>query len=138
MLEALARGRFRPGAGTSFRAYLCTTARNRFIDDHVRRAEATRTCPVAAPETLACPESGADATLEGAAAAQDRARLLRALAVLPLEQREVLALWAAGLSVDEVARLMGTSRNTVLSRKRYALSKLRRSLAPTKEATNVG
>lgn len=134
VLEAIARGGWRPGAGTSFRAYLYTAARNRFIDDYRRRSAASRTESVPSPETLAPVQHGTDDVLDGAAAVEARGRLLQALAALPLAQREVIAFWSTGMSVDEVARLTGTSRNTVLSRKRYALQKLKQLLGKPMEA----
>lgn len=52
-----------------------------------------------------------------------------ALAVLPLEQREVLVLKIdGGLTFEEAAESLGISPNTVASRYRYALEKLRNIL----------
>lgn len=56
-------------------------------------------------------------------------RLERALGVLPREQREVIAMKIDGeLTFAEIARVTGVSINTVASRYRYALEKLRASL----------
>ena len=53
-----------------------------------------------------------------------------ALAGLPAEQREVFWLKEkSGLTLAEVARLSGVSENTVKSRLRYALEKIRADLA---------
>ena len=53
-------------------------------------------------------------------------RLERALGVLPLEQREVIALKIDGeLTFREIAEVTGVSINTAASRYRYALEKLR-------------
>lgn len=53
-------------------------------------------------------------------------RLLVALGALPVEQREAFVLQAEGdLSVEEIARVTGTSFETVKSRLRYARGKLR-------------
>jgi len=55
-----------------------------------------------------------------------------AVAALPTEQREVLALKIdGGLTFAEIAAVMHTSLNTAASRYRYALEKLRVSLATT-------
>ena len=57
---------------------------------------------------------------------QSAARLLRSLALLPPEQREVFLLHEeGGLTLEEVATVTGTGRETAKSRLRYALAKLR-------------
>lgn len=61
---------------------------------------------------------------------RDRQRLNAALDDLPLEQREVFLLRAhADLELNEIAELTHTPAETVKSRLRYALQKLRRLLA---------
>jgi RNA polymerase sigma-70 factor (ECF subfamily) len=56
-------------------------------------------------------------------------RLAEAFATLPYEQREVLVLHLKGdLTFREVARLQGVSINTVQSRYRYGIDKLRSML----------
>ncbi|HCB15362.1 MAG TPA: RNA polymerase sigma factor [Gammaproteobacteria bacterium] len=56
-------------------------------------------------------------------------RLLVLLAELPEAQREaVLLKEEAGLSLEEIAQVTGTGRETVKSRLRYALARLRRGL----------
>jgi RNA polymerase sigma-70 factor (ECF subfamily) len=57
--------------------------------------------------------------------------LQSALAALPEEQREVVVMriWS-GLTLEEVAAATGVSLNTVASRYRYALEKLRERLRP--------
>lgn len=58
--------------------------------------------------------------------------LAAAVAALPAEQREVIALKIdGGLTFAEIAAVMHTSLNTAASRYRYALEKLRASLATT-------
>ena len=58
-------------------------------------------------------------------------RLERALAVLPAEQREVIALKIdGGLTFAEIARVLEVSSNTAASRYRYALEKLRDAMKP--------
>jgi RNA polymerase sigma factor (sigma-70 family) len=57
---------------------------------------------------------------------EETARLYAALAELPYEQREVIALRLRGqLRFREIARHQGVSTNTVQSRYRYGLDKLR-------------
>ena len=54
-----------------------------------------------------------------------------ALATLPEEQREtvIMRIWS-GMTLDEIAVATGVSLNTVASRYRYALHKLREKLKP--------
>jgi RNA polymerase sigma factor (sigma-70 family) len=61
--------------------------------------------------------------------------LERALAALPEEQREavVLRVWA-GLTLEEVAQVAGTSANTAASRYRYGLARLRERFGTHLEA----
>ena len=66
----------------------------------------------------------------GAANAQLRPILQRALSSLPAEQREVFVLREqVGLAFKEIAELSGVNENTVKSRMRYALLGLRKALA---------
>lgn len=76
----------------------------------------------------------AEALLERRNGAEDRPderlALERALRALPPEQREVVHLHAfEGLTFQEVADASGASINTVASRYRYALARLRELLA---------
>jgi RNA polymerase sigma-70 factor (ECF subfamily) len=70
-----------------------------------------------------------------AAPIEQNARLERALAALPTEQREVLALKIdAELTFEEVAAALSVSPNTAASRYRYAIEKLRASMLLEGEA----
>jgi RNA polymerase sigma-70 factor (ECF subfamily) len=61
-----------------------------------------------------------------AASRQSSAKLLNALSLLPPEQREVFLLHEeGGLTLEEIATITSTGRETVKSRLRYALAKLR-------------
>ncbi len=65
--------------------------------------------------------------------ASDEERLVveQALRALPAEQREVVHMKLyEGRTFDEIARRTGASPSTVASRYRYALAKLKESLAP--------
>jgi RNA polymerase sigma-70 factor (ECF subfamily) len=56
-----------------------------------------------------------------------------AVAGLPPAQREVLALKVdGGLTFVEIATVIGTSINTAASRYRYAIEKIRTTIADTK------
>ncbi len=78
----------------------------------------------------------ADTALKGISAlaeetARERgARLRTALATLPREQRDAFLLHEeSGMSLDEIAEASGVGRETIKSRLRYALAKLREALA---------
>lgn len=65
-----------------------------------------------------------------AALRQSATKLLNALALLPPEQREVFLLHEeGGLTLEEIASVTGTGRETAKSRLRYALVKLRQGIA---------
>jgi RNA polymerase sigma-70 factor (ECF subfamily) len=58
-----------------------------------------------------------------------------ALDSLPDDQRDVIVLHLWGeLTFSEIGELVGTSSNTVASRYRYALTKLRRSMFPKEDS----
>lgn len=60
---------------------------------------------------------------------QSAAKLLNALALLPPEQREVFLLHEeGGLTLEEIAAVTGTVRETAKSRLRYALARLREGI----------
>ena len=126
-LIELAEGRrYRPSA--AFRTLLYTMARNRWLDEHVRKARALPMDEVEA-EVLELPLDAPDVG-ELLSRRQGEARLSRALSSLPAEQREVVALWMQGFALVEVAEITGARWHTVVSRKRYALEKLRQALLP--------
>ena len=67
--------------------------------------------------------------LEPVAGNERSQELERALANLPVEQRQVVALKIdAGLTFEQIGKVMQLSPNTAASRYRYALEKLRNSL----------
>ena len=74
---------------------------------------------------------------EVAEIAEETARVLKAVALLPPEQREVVSLRIHGeLKFREIASLLRISKNTAKSRYRYALSALRKALAAGKELSH--
>ena len=111
------RSRYRPDA--PFGAWLYKLAHNRLMD-HFRSQRPT----TEVPEDLPAPESERpDETVARRAQAE---RLLRALALLPAEQREVIVLREErDLTLEQIADIQGVGRETVKSRLRYALAKLR-------------
>ena len=114
------RLRYRPDA--PFGAFLYKLAHNRLMD-HFRMKRPT----TEVPEDLPAPESERpDHTVERRAQAL---RLLRALSLLPAEQREVIVLREErDLTLEQIAEIQGVGRETVKSRLRYALAKLREVL----------
>jgi RNA polymerase sigma-70 factor (ECF subfamily) len=115
-----ARSRYRPDA--PFGAYLFKLAHNRLMD-HFRMRRPSD--PV--PDDLPAPEhERPDQTV---ARRLEAARLLRALALLPPEQREIIVLREErDLTLEQIAAIQGVGRETVKSRLRYALAKLREVL----------
>jgi RNA polymerase sigma-70 factor (ECF subfamily) len=128
----VSRERYEPRA--QFRTFLFRIAHNCFID-HCRRASVRNESNGA--------EDGWEGLLPGAE--QDRpdtraeqaqltARYRAALAMLPAEQRDVFLLYESGLSLEEVATISAVGPETAKSRLRYAVTKLRATLAPVTEA----
>lgn len=125
-----ARGRYQPRA--KFRTFLFQIARNRVIDlarrGHESRALSIDEAHDGSGMTLA-ERLPAEAALEPQAIAERHAlsrELKAAIAALPFVQREALLLHEdGGLSLDEIAALTGAGRETVKSRLRYALRRLR-------------
>ena len=112
-----------------FKTWLYQIARNRLID-HWRKTGRQQGKHEAFDEQLhdqPCSETNPEQQLS---LSRDQERLQAALADLPAEQREVFLLRAHGdLELHEIAELTRTPAETVKSRLRYALQKLRRLLA---------
>jgi RNA polymerase sigma-70 factor (ECF subfamily) len=114
-----ARGRYVPSA--SFRTYLYQIARNRLVD-------LQRQSPLLSADEAPEPQSpAADAELESQ---QMNSALHQAIRALPGEQKEALVLQQfSGLSLEEIATLTDAPIETVKSRLRYAMRKLREQLS---------
>jgi RNA polymerase sigma-70 factor (ECF subfamily) len=123
-----ARAGYEPRA--KFTTWLYTIAHHRLMD-HFRGA--ARAILVSYDETDDPPEdvaSAAPAPDELFERKQQAAGLLAAIEALPSAQREAFLLQQeADLSLDEIALVTGTNRETVKSRLRYAMAKLRAQLA---------
>jgi RNA polymerase sigma-70 factor (ECF subfamily) len=101
-------------------------AHNRLID-HWRAQRPQESLDEAA---AAVPAEAHEAPAARAVQAEQGQRLLVALSLLAPEQREAFLLQAeGGLSLEEIAATQGVGRETVKSRLRYALAKLRKELA---------
>ena len=120
----LARGRGRLAAVVDLEAYVFTMLRNA-VRRRGRRAALDRRAVLA----IATAGQAAGSFTESPPELPDDA-LATAVAALPEAQREVVALKIdAGLTFAEIAAVTGTSLNTAASRYRYALDKLRTTLA---------
>lgn len=118
-----ARHSYEPRA--RFATWLYRLAHNRLVD-HWRAERPQEELDVAAE--IAAPEHHTPAAR--ATQAEQGSRLLKALQALSVEQREAFLLQAeGGLSLEEIANTQGVGRETVKSRLRYALAKLRGELA---------
>ncbi|HUS90331.1 MAG TPA: sigma-70 family RNA polymerase sigma factor [Phycisphaerae bacterium] len=119
---AMVRSRQKLAAAEDIAAYLFASLRHAAGRLAARRARQ----PAAAQEAVA------DAPDRAAPAGADTDRLDRALAALPPEQREVVALKIdGGLTFAQIGQAVGVSPNTAASRYRYAIGKLRDALKET-------
>lgn len=115
-----ARERYR--ADAPFSAWLYRLAHNRLVD-HYRQWRPTEDVP----EDVAIPE--AQQPEPSAIREQQARRLLRAVGALPVEQRQIIVLREEReLTLEQIADIQGVGRETVKSRLRYALAKLREAL----------
>ena len=118
-----ARERYRPTA--KFTTFLYRVAHNCFID-HIRRNKRHQNTADIEPDTQRNPAEGPDVETERSLA---RRRLESALRDLPDEQRDVFLLHEeGGLSLDQIAHVTGVNRETIKSRLRYAVNKLRTAI----------
>jgi RNA polymerase sigma factor (sigma-70 family) len=108
----------------SLSGYLATSVVNR-VRDYQRRRRRQASCRDAKSCVSAEPSSPEQAVI-----LTEQAKLLaQAVAELPEEQREVVLLrLKAGLKFRDIAKQQQTSINTVLSRYRYGLERLRSML----------
>jgi RNA polymerase sigma-70 factor, ECF subfamily len=115
-----------------FKIWLYAVARNLATDEARRathRSHASLDAPVRGRPVSELVPDGARAPEDAAGDAELRPRLLRAIAELPVEQREVFLLREyEGVSFAEIAEVTGSPVPTVKSRMRYALEALRRAL----------
>jgi RNA polymerase sigma factor (sigma-70 family) len=121
-----ARGHYEPRA--KFTTWLFTIAHNRLMDHFRSAARAALQSYEDGAATLELPAAGPlpDESIERK---QIAAHLLAALDALPAAQREAFLLQQEGeMSLEEIATVTGVNRETVKSRLRYALAKLRAQL----------
>ncbi|MFT4257915.1 MAG: RNA polymerase sigma factor [Pseudoxanthomonas sp.] len=120
-----ARAGWQPQA--AFGAWLFRIAHNR-LGDHWRAQKHRPAAPDDADERLAR-IADADTPERQLSEFEQRRRLQLAMAELPDEQREVLLLRLEHeLTLEEIGEITGAGRETVKSRLRYAMDKLRARL----------
>lgn len=118
-----ARSSYRPTA--KFTTFMYRVAHNCFID-HVRRNKRHSNNTEFEPDLHADTSESPDTITERSLA---RERLTLALRDLPEEQRDAFLLYEeAGLSIDQIASVTGSNRETAKSRLRYAVNKLRAAI----------
>ena len=107
---------------TPFTTWMYRIAHNHLVD-HFRRIR-----PMDAVETDTLPDDRTD-PVQDVIDGEEKGKLMRAIFALPVEQKNTLLLkLETGLKMEEIARVTGVSRETVKSRLRYAVNKLKRSL----------
>ena len=111
--------------GEHFKAWLYTIARN-LSTDQMRKNQ-----PESLEDSNVEHRMASDFSTERVQEGEDCIELVRSsIAVLPLEQRDVFLLQhEAGLTLQQIADLMAVGRETIKSRVRYAMDKLKQLLA---------
>jgi RNA polymerase sigma-70 factor (ECF subfamily) len=127
----VSRERYEPRA--QFRTFLYRIAHNCFIDHCRRTAVRNESSGAQDGWESAVPGPEQDRPDARAEQAQMTASYRAALAALPAEQRDVFLLYESGLSLEEIANISAVGTETAKSRLRYAVAKLRATLAPAAE-----
>lgn len=131
------RSRYRVEA--RFATFLYRIAHN-CVMDHFRRKPPLQLLSFddQPDEALQVPAPAAEQPEKRAQRSQVARELMRALALLPDEQRDAFLLHEeGGLTLDEIAEVTGVGRETAKSRLRYALSKLRSELTGMEHEADV-
>ena len=119
------QGRARYEARAKFRTWLYTIARHRLID-HYREQGRDDLPADGLPGVLHAQVRVQDQPENLLVIREDAARLIAGIEALPAPQREaVLLKQEAGMSLEEIAALTGVNTETVKSRLRYAVRKLK-------------
>ena len=127
----LVRARAGYSVQARFTTYLYHLAHNRLIDHYRRHSRAAIESFDAAPDEAPAefPDERQPPAADALDAKRQAGRLLALIAELPEAQREAFMLQQeAGMSVEEIARATGVSRETAKSRLRYAMAKLRQGM----------
>jgi len=114
-----------------FVTWLTSVTRNRAVDEVRRRARRSRHELPPADEERDLPDPAGNDPALAAEAADQRRRILAALAGLPPEQREIIELaYFGGLTQVEIAERLQQPLGTVKTRTRLGMQKLRAALTP--------
>ena len=126
------RERYRPTA--KFTTFLYRVAHNAFVD-YVRR---NKRYAGSAEVPIDAIEDAAESLDDIAEKSLAREKMMYALQSLPDEQRDTFLLHEeAGLTLDEIAHVTGSNRETAKSRLRYATNKLRAAMAESAPNTKA-
>jgi RNA polymerase sigma-70 factor (ECF subfamily) len=124
------RDRYEPRA--KFRTFLYRIAHNCFIDYCRRSAVRNESAGTGEDWEGSIPAPEQDRPDTRAEQAQMTARYRAAVAALPAEQRDVFLLYEeSGFTLEEIAAVSSVGMETAKSRLRYAVAKLRTTLAPS-------
>lgn len=120
--EKLIKARLSYRSAIPFKAWLFKVAHNHLVD-HFRR---TRPFEAMENDTL---KDGQPEPSQNVIDREQNRQLREGIICLPEEQRHTLLLkLETGLKLEDIARITGVSKETVKSRLRYAVNKLKRSL----------
>jgi RNA polymerase sigma-70 factor (ECF subfamily) len=125
-----ALGRFE-GDATAFRRWLFTIAHRRLIDH--RRADARRRAFLTRLESSHDPRGDADPEVSVLAASETEAALLRIGRLSPEQAQVILLRVVAGLTVEDVAAIMGKKPGSVRVIQHRGLKRLAEELARERE-----
>lgn len=129
LIEVATGGRYTNQKNASFTTYLYTLGRNKYFDEyHRKHGESRKESLEENGNSHRAQQVASENPEEDAGREEIIGALDRAVHALPPEQREVIALWANGVELKIVAEITGVSWNTVLSRKKYGIKKLRVAL----------
>jgi len=124
-----ARARYQPQA--RFSTWLLQIAHNLLVDSY-RRQPARAMADDADAVLAALPAPEHEQPEQQLSQFQARRGLQRAIEQLPDEQRQALLLrWEHELSLEAIAQVTGAPRETVKSRLRYAIGRIRHALGAT-------
>ena len=131
LLSAIQRGICSARDDRELRAYVFEVAHNTWLDEYTRKhgESRTRAFDPADLERMTDASEADSGPDEQVQRAQVRALLSDAVTALPSEQRNVIRMWSQGTSIREMSRASAAPTDTVLSRKKYALARMRGALA---------
>jgi RNA polymerase sigma-70 factor (ECF subfamily) len=130
------RTKYLPAA--KFSTFMYHIGRNCLIDHYRRSGRQPSLVSIDDDPPVELTASGAD-PVQNAETADLRVSLQTALSDLPPDQREAFLLREeAGLSLEEISQVTGVGRETVKSRLRYAVGKLRQNLLIDEASSRTG